>query len=464
MKQKLLTLLCISLYGGYALSQTTFSAKNPINTATGDAPYVIDSGHLDNDAYADIVIGTNLGNTVEYYKNNGDGTFTLQPLISSSVTGVSCVLIVDVNDDGFNDIVATSYNNDELLWFENDGLGNFGAAQIISDTVAGAGTVVAGDIDNNGTTDLVVVAYNSGDTYWFSNDGAGNFATAQIVASVTGSDPGSIDIADFDNDGDLDIVIANTDLGTVELYYNNLIPGGTATFTKDDNTVSTGGVYLFSVTFGDVNNDDKLDIVVVDLYGNATTRIRWYNKEISGTYTATSLTSTIANPSTAKVADLDDDGYNDVILSSGTSGSGVDIVWFRGDALGGLSAATTIDATQSQAYAFTLSDFDNDGDLDIASVAYNQDHLNWFENLRYTLSTQLTDLETISIYPNPAKNILNFKGLTNPVSVTVSDLSGKNVLNKTLQIGEALDVTNLQSGLYIITLENYSHHFKLIKE
>ena len=111
MKKQLLIMVCFTLCYSYTFAQTTFSAKNAINTTTGDAPYVIDSGQLDNDAFADIVIGSNVGNTVEYYKNNGDGTFTLQPLISSSVVGISGILIADLNNDSFNDIIATSFND-----------------------------------------------------------------------------------------------------------------------------------------------------------------------------------------------------------------------------------------------------------------------------------------------------------------------------------------------------------------
>lgn len=463
MKQQLLFLVGLTLYYSFSYGQTTFSTKNPINTTTGDAPYVIDSGHLDSDAFADIVIGTNLGNTIEYYKNDGDGTFTLQPLVSSSLSGISGVLIADLNGDGFNDIVATSYNDDELLWFENDGLGNFGTEQIISTTVDGAGTIVAGDIDGDSTVDLAVVAYLSGETYWYANNGSGVFGTAQIIDAVPSSGPGSLDMADFDSDGDLDIVIANTDAGNVEVYYNNLIPGGMPTFTQDTNSVRTSGSYLFNVSFGDVDDDGNLDVVVVDLFGG-TSGLKWYKKEVAGTYTETSLTSTIVNPSTAMVADMDDDGYNDVVLSSGTSGGGVDIVWFESNDIGGLGTATTIDATQSQAYAFTLNDFDNDGDLDIASVSYNQDDVNWFENLRYTLSVPSLQMEAISLYPNPTTNFINFKGLSSPVQVSVTDILGKKVLTYNLQPDEALQVSSLTSGLYIIKLEGYNHTFKFIKE
>lgn len=463
MKQKLLFMVGLTFCYSFTFGQTTFSAKNPINTTTGDAPYVIDSGYLDNDAFADIVIGSTLGDTVEYYKNDGDGTFTLQPLVSSSVIGISGILIADLNDDGFNDIIATSFDDNELLWFENDGLGNFSTEQIISSTVDGAGAIVAGDIDDDGTMDIAIVAFNSGDTVWFSNNGAGVFGTAQTIASDPTTDPGSLDIADFDADGDLDIVIANTEFGTVEVYYNDLIPGGVVSFIKDVNTVATGGVYLFNVSFGDVNDDGNLDILVADLFGG-TSGTSWYYKELTGEYTETSLTSTIVNPSTAIVADMDDDGFNDVVLSSGSSGAAADIVWFESDDLGGLGTATIIDATQNQAYAFTLNDFDNDGDLDIACVAYGQDDLNWFENLKYTLSVPSLQLDAISIYPNPAKNVINFKGLTNDVSVSITDVLGKNVLTHTLQNGEALNVSNLTSGLYIIKLEGSNHTFKFIKE
>ena len=123
-KVLLLNLLMIcSFVTAYA--QTTFGAKQLIS-ATGDQPYSIASGLIDNDSYIDIITA-NYGATheIEWYKNNGDGTFTAQTLVANTLDGIGGLKLVDLNDDTFLDILASAYTNDKLVWFPNDGNGNF---------------------------------------------------------------------------------------------------------------------------------------------------------------------------------------------------------------------------------------------------------------------------------------------------------------------------------------------------
>lgn len=464
MKKTLLTLLISLSINAIVDSQTTFTEKQPINTTTGDAPFVIDSGHLNADAFADIVIGTNAGDTVEWYKNNGDGTFTLQPLIADDIIECGGVKIADLNNDGFNDVLASNFAQDKLVWFENDGAGNFETEQIISSSINGSSGIITGYIDGDTTIDVAVVGFVSGETVWFSNDGTGVFSGPNIIESIPGSGPGNLDIADFDDDGDNDVLLLNSSIGTVELYYNNLIPSGTVGFTKDPISVTSGEVYPFDISFGDVDDDGNLDIVVVDLYGGAS-GLGWYKKELDGTYSEIILTTTLGAPSTAKVEDIDNDGYNDIILSSGASGAGNDIVWYRSTASGTFGSEIVIDDTQSQAYAFTLNDFDNDGDIDIANIAYNDDDLNWFENELITLNLSEQITEDISFYPNPTSSMLNFKGtFSKALDVSVFDILGKEILNTKIDSSLALDVSNLENGTYILKFKNYNTVLKFVKE
>ena len=118
-----LILLCSTLILN---SQTTFSVKKPINVATGTGPYTIASGLLDGDAFNDIVIGTE-GSTLEWYKNNGDGTFTIQTTITHSLSTIYGVTIADLDGINGNDIIATGFSNDKLVWFPNNGHGTFGS-------------------------------------------------------------------------------------------------------------------------------------------------------------------------------------------------------------------------------------------------------------------------------------------------------------------------------------------------
>ena len=468
MKKTLPIVLVLLCFITSASSQTIFSAKKIINASTGANPYAIDSGELSGDAYKDIVIGT-FGNTVEYYVNNGNGTFAAPVSITTTLNGISYVLIADLDGVNGNDILVSSYNNDKLLWYPNDGAGNFTTESEIytAGTVDGPGTMVTGYIDAGTTLDVAVVGYLDGNTVWFSNNGSGVFTGPNTIASVPASGPGDIDMADFDGDGDLDVVIANTDAGNIELYDNNLIPGGSVSFTKYTNTIDTGNAYLFDISFADVNDDTVLDIIKSDIGGVG--EVAYYTKDAVGlatTFTETILSSgaSIARPATATVADMDNDTKNDVISSNaGTLGS--DIEWFESTDVGTFNPVVEIDNSQAVVYSVTIDDFDNDGDLDIASISYQNSALNWFENLLETLSLSDQKINEFLVYPNPTKNSLNFKVPFNDnFKVSVFDILGKNVLNATLEIGRPLDVSKLNSGIYILKFNDYNTNLKFVKE
>ncbi len=466
MKKILLSSLLTFCIASLGLAQTTFSAKNTINSATGDAPFTIDSGLIDNDALIDIIIGTNNGNTIEWYKNNGDGTFTIQTLVANTLSALGGLKLVDLNNDTFLDILATAYTNDIVAWYANDGLGNFGAEQIISNTVLGASGIAVGTIDAGSTIDVAVTAYDSGMVVWFSNDGSGNF-TGPNTLDNTLAGPGSVNLKDIDNDGDLDALITTAQfagaIDTAEIFRNN----GSGVFTKDATSVTTGKNYIFNATFEDLDGDANLDILLTELNVTAGTgNFYWIEEDGLGGYTETTFTTSVGNPSVAQHRDLDDDGDKDIILSSGMAGAGNDIVWFINDGTGSYGSEVVIDATQSQAYVFTANDFDNDGDLDIASCAFNQDSLNWFENLRYTLNISEIEENNINIYPNPVDDNLYFNGINfnNNSAISIYNVLGKKILEATINNDKPIDVSNLTSGLYFIKFNTLSKTFKILKK
>ena len=75
-------------------------------------------------------------------------------------------------------------------------------------------------------------------------------------------------------------------------------------------------------------------------------------------------------------------------------------------------------------------------------------------------------LENVSIYPNPVKDILNFKGIdvTNS-EVKIFNLMGQLVEESIVQ-NSSFDITNLNSGIYIIEInkDNQKFYTKIIKE
>ncbi len=473
MKRTLLTLLSVICVGVTANSQTSWAEKTTIDGATGNNPYTIASGLIDADTNLDILIGTDADHIIAWYKGNGDGTFDKQPLITNTLINIGGIKLVDLNGDGDNDILASGFGSyvgatygigSKLVWYAGDGEGNFGIEQLITDTYNGLSGLFVGTIDAGTTPDIAITSSVDNQVIWFSNDGSGSFTLDPIDNTL--STPGVVNMKDIDNDGDLDALVATAIYGgdVLEIFENDLVPGGTVAFAPLA-TVATGKVGFFNATFEDLDGDSNLDILATEISfgGGPSGNLYWYEDNGSG-YTETTFVTTTNNPSVAQAKDLDNDGLVDIILSSGALDDVIDLVWFKNNGDGSFGAEQVINDTQNQVYVYNVADFDGDNDLDIASNAYGADNLNYVENLLPTLSTSDFDLTSIKIYPNPTKDVLNFEGFdTASIEVVIFDVLGKNVLNKSLNTNETLDVSQLVSGIYNITI-NGTFASKFIKE
>lgn len=174
-------------------------------------------GDYDNDGWQDLfVANSNFGSGQNnfLYKNNGDGTFT--KIISGSIvtdggnsTGASWA---DYDNDGDLDLFVANYFNENNFLYRNDGGGSFTkitTGEIVNDGGASVGSAW-GDCDNDGDLDLLVSNDNNQNEFFYLNNGNATFTkvtTGDIVTSG-GRSNGST-WGDYDNDGDLDIYIAN---------------------------------------------------------------------------------------------------------------------------------------------------------------------------------------------------------------------------------------------------------------
>ncbi|MBK8576261.1 MAG: VCBS repeat-containing protein [Elusimicrobia bacterium] len=201
-------------------------------------------GDYDNDGDLDVVVsgtdGTN--NQVRVYKSNGNGTFNSTAVnVAAANSGLKegDVAFGDFDNDGDLDVVASGSDNsnNQLRVFRNNGNGTFNTTPV---EVAGSnnglkqGGVVWGDFDNDGDLDVLVSGTDGTNNqlrvYQNKGDGTFNGTGIDVGGTNNGLRQGSVAWGDFDQDGDLDVLLNGTD-GTnrqLRVYANN----GNGTFNS----------------------------------------------------------------------------------------------------------------------------------------------------------------------------------------------------------------------------------------
>jgi ASPIC and UnbV/Bacterial Ig-like domain/FG-GAP-like repeat len=286
-------------------------------------------GDYDNDGFLDIYMTTiSLSNTAatkfSLYRNAGGFNFTeitADPLLTvpGALQGAFNSSWVDFDRDGKLDLFVANQDAGSQLLLKGNGAGSF--TKVTGDPLVtdpnDTGDANWADYDNNGTPDVLVVESGAPDASKLFKNTAGTF-TKVAASGMDGEDTQklfTISWGDYDNDQDLDVFVGNQQ-GANYLYNNN----GAGAFTKVAATAGqpTEAVVgsTFSSAWGDVDNDGDLDLFVAGGFGFVNAL---FLNNGSGVFTKVKgemLTSYFGFNISAAMADYNKDGLLDLAVGN----------------------------------------------------------------------------------------------------------------------------------------------------
>ena len=388
--------LTVDAYDG--LLVTTWSTGNaPLGSSTIGAAGRVVVGDFDGDGDTDILYQTGPNGSVwAYSRSNGNGTFTQLALAQSPFAGLalpdhtnSNYFVGDFDGDGDIDVLV-GVNGTSGMFLRNDnGVFSSQSSAFFPQPAVGSRMVV-GDFDNDGDTDILYQTGGSGSAWAYArSEGGGNFTfrtqeTSPFAGLALPDHAGNnYYVADFDGDGDLDILAA--------------VSGATGTFLRNNGSSFSSGS---TTTFPAAAANGRL-----------------------------------------LVGDFDGDGDADILYQTGANGSAFQYARSNGDgtftiltlANSPLAGVPLVDHTGAN---YRVGDFDGDGDLDIFSATNSSSGNFYVQNGSPPEVTASTPSDNATGVSRTANIVLTFsesvtKGTGNLYIVRTSD----NVIVETIPVG-----------------------------
>lgn len=245
-----------------------------------------------------------------------------------------------------------------------------------------SGSSAWGDYDNDGNLDILLTglkANGNAVSQIYRNNGAPNYTFTETSISLTGVSSSSVAWGDYDNDGDLDILLTGTDGSTLvsKIYRNDAEPN----YEFTETSISLTGVSSGSIAWGDYDNDGDLDILLTGHAGIiAVSKI--YNNNGNNSFTEIPTSIDSVRQSSAAWGDYDNDGYLDILLTGKNNltvppffNNGVPISSiYHNNGDGTFSYTAAMEGVVSGSAAW--GDYDNDGDLDVLLTGFTDEYDN----------------------------------------------------------------------------------------
>jgi hypothetical protein len=262
------------------------------------------------------------------------------------------------------DLAVADYLTSQMVILLGNGDGTFQKPLRFSVPVPAA--IAAGDFNNDGNLDLAVVEYfGSGEELVaiYLGDGHGGFKKSASYES--GVETTSVAAADFNGDGNLDVAVANN-AGNVTVFFGT----GKGTLGKPATYNLPGNTIPYGIAAGDLHRDHLPDLAVAE-DGNGSVAVL-LNDGTGHFLKPVTYNAGGGEVVDVKVADLRDDGRNDLVIAN--LSQGMVVLLNSGDGTFGKPAIYQPTFFNWQPpEACTVADFNLDGKLDVACAPGGND-------------------------------------------------------------------------------------------
>lgn len=277
--------------------------------------------------------------------------------------------LVDVNGDGLDDVFISKglkggQNNDLYL---NLGKGNFKAitADSITLDLSPSDGATFADTDNDGDLDAYVTTWYRRPNLFYTNDSKGNFThQRQGITGQMGTYSETAAFGDYDNDGLVDIYITNSAGDKRNLLYHN---NGNNNFERVQLDWLSEALPSRSANWADYDNDGDLDLFVANEEANYNSLFKNQGKGHFEKIANDPVVRDTFSSVTASWGDVNNDGYLDLFVGNAGFMQPQNNQLFLNNGKGGFTLAPTgpIQTDGGCSFGSAFADYDNDGDLDL---------------------------------------------------------------------------------------------------
>ncbi|CAF2006083.1 unnamed protein product [Rotaria magnacalcarata] len=378
-------------------------------------------GNFDTDTILDIVATIPEILAIGVFLGKVNGTFETMTIYYASTDSIPQYIVLgDFNKDTKIDIAVLIPDIPSIVVFYGTGAGTFPKNNTLN---LGDGydskSMAAGDFNNDGETDIVTANTGSNDLSLLLLQYKPDFINEITYLQGSGAHPSAVTVGHFNNDLQMDIVVANSGTNEVRILmdYNGSTFMKTATYSTGENS------HPQQVVVADFNKDSQLDIAVVNSWSN-TLKVFLISNNGTTANSTEYYTGSKSSPNSLAVGDFNKDGWTDIVVANKESNNigiflGYDYPTFN-------SQIIRIEQHNSYTTYVVVGDFNGDSQWDIAVTCFKKNSVSVFLGLgNGTFESEISNPLPKSSYPT-AMVVGDFNN-DNQSDIVVANSRGKTI-------------------------------------